>query len=151
MAHVPVIDLAPARLGGAAVRGRVAHAIDTACREIGFFAITGHGVPDRLVDDLRRLAHEFFARPLADKLAARHPVDGTNRGYHPVGGEALSAANDAAAPPDLKEFFHVGPVDTTDDASYTGALGRRHFASSRTSGRWRRPASRTPRPPTTGR
>lgn len=127
MVHVPVIDLAPARLGGAAERRRVARAIDTACREIGFFAITGHGVPDRLVDDLRRLAHEFFALPLADKLAARHPVPGTNRGYHPVGGEALSAANDAAAPPDLKEFFHIGPVDTTADPYYTGALGRRHF------------------------
>jgi isopenicillin N synthase-like dioxygenase len=50
-----------------------------------------------------------------------------NRGYHPVGGEALSTANDAAAPPDLKEFFHVGPVDVSDDPYYTSELGRRHF------------------------
>jgi isopenicillin N synthase-like dioxygenase len=54
-------------------------------------------------------------------------VAGTNRGYHPVGGEALSQANDAAAPPDLKEFFHVGPVDVGDDPYYTSAEGRRHF------------------------
>jgi len=127
MEEVPVIDLAPARTGGLAERRRVAAEIDAACREIGFFAITGHGVPDGLVDDLRRRAHEFFARPVADKLAARHPVPGTNRGYHPVGLEALSAANDAAAPPDLKEFFHIGPVDTADDAYYTSELGQRHF------------------------
>ena len=127
MTNVPVIDVAPARHGGAAERQRVTLAIDGACREIGFFAISGHGVPHRLVDDLRRLAHGFFALPLAEKLAVRHPVEGTNRGYHPVGGEALSKANDATAPPDLKEFFHVGPVDTTADPYYTGPDGRRHF------------------------
>ena len=127
MSVVPVVDLTPAREGGLAGRRRVARAIDEACREIGFFAITGHGVPEPLVEDLRRVAHEFFARPMAEKLALRHPVPGTNRGYHPVGGEALSEANDAAAPPDLKEFFHVGPVDVGDDAYYTSAEGRAHF------------------------
>ena len=126
MAEVPVIDLGPAR-GGAAERRRVAGAIDEACREIGFFAITGHGVTDRLVDDLRRHGHAFFALPMEEKLASRHPVAGTNRGYHPVGLEALSASNDEAAPPDLKEFFHIGPVDASGDAYYTSELGRRHF------------------------
>src|SRR2546427_7297923 len=127
MTNVPLIDVAPARHGGRDERCRVAAAIDGACREIGFFAISGHGVPDRLVDDLRRLAHDFFGLPLADKLRRRHPVEGTNRGYHPVGGDTLSKANAAAAPPDPKEFFHVGPVDTTADSYYTGSRGRRHF------------------------
>ena len=127
MTAVPVIDLRPARHGGAAERRQVAGAIDRACREIGFFAITGHGVPDRVVERLRRVAHEFFAQPMAEKLVSRHPVPGTNRGYHPVGGEALSQANDAVAPPDLKEFFHVGPVVVGDDAYYTSAEGRAHF------------------------
>ena len=127
MNEVPLIDLTPARQGGRAERLAVAARIDEACREIGFFAISGHGVPARVVDDLRSSAHAFFALPPADKDAARHPVTGTNRGYHPVGGEALSKANDAAAPPDLKEFFHVGPVDISDDAYYTSTLGRQHF------------------------
>ncbi len=127
MASVPVIDLAPARGSGRAARLEVARHLDAACREIGFFAISGHGIPDALVEDLRRRAHEFFALPLAAKLAARHPVPGTNRGYHPVAGETLASANDVAAPPDLKEFFHVGPVDVSGDAYYTGPRGRRHF------------------------
>src|SRR4051812_22547586 len=93
---VPVIDLTAAREGSLADRRRVAHAVDEACREIGFFAIAGHGVPGSLVDDVRRRAHDFFERPLAEKLLARHPVEGMNRGYHSVGGETLSAANDAA-------------------------------------------------------
>src|SRR5881409_3074646 len=125
-ASVPVIDLAPAR-AAAADRLRVAAAIDAACREIGFFAIDGHGVPARVVDELRAVAHAFFAMSREDKLAARHPVAGTNRGYHPVGGEALATANDDVAPPDLKEFFHVGPVDVTGAAYYTAPAGRRHF------------------------
>jgi isopenicillin N synthase-like dioxygenase len=127
MIEVPVIDLTPARHGSDPDRRHVAEQIDAACREIGFFTITGHGVPEGIVDDLRRVAHAFFALPLAQKLAASHPVKGTNRGYHPVGGEALSAANDEAAPPDLKEFFHVGPVDVTDDPYYTSTVGRQHF------------------------
>jgi isopenicillin N synthase-like dioxygenase len=127
MAEVPVIDLAAARSGSVAERRRVATAIDEACREIGFFAITGHGVPDRLVDDLRRRAHAFFELPEDEKLRARHPIEGMNRGYHAAGRETLAAANDGAAPPDLKAYFHVGPVDVGDDAYYTSALGRRHF------------------------
>jgi len=127
MTTVPLIDVASAWRGGLVERQRVATAIDEACREIGFFAIRGHGVADRLVTDLRQVAHEFFSLPLAEKLRARHPVEGTNRGYHPVGGETLSEANDATAPPDLKEFFHVGPVETTADPYYTGPQGRRHF------------------------
>ena len=124
---VPVIDLAPARQGGRAERRRIAGAIDAACRDIGFFAVAGHDMPGPVIDDLRRCAHTFFALPIADKLAARHPT-GMNRGYHHAGGEALAAANDGAAPPDLKEFFHVGPVDVSDDPYYTSGAGPRHFA-----------------------
>src|ERR1043166_2055248 len=127
MTNVPLIDVAPARHGGRDERCRVAAAIDSACREIGFFAISGHGVPDRLVADPRPLAHDFFRPSLADKLRCRHPVEGTNRGYHPVGGETLSKANDAAAPPDLKEFFHVGPGDPTRRPPSPAAAGPRHF------------------------
>ena len=127
MQSVPVIDLSAAHPGDRAARLRVAQTIDAACREIGFFSITGHGVSPAVIDDLRQRAHAFFALPLAQKLAARHPVAGTNRGYHPVGLETLSASQDEPAPPDLKEFFHIGPVDTRDEPYYTSALGRRHF------------------------
>lgn len=127
MNEIPAIDLTPARHGTEADRRHVASQIDAACAEIGFFTITGHGVPDRTIDDLRSAAHAFFAQPLTEKLRARHPVHGTNRGYHPAGGEALSASMDHVAPPDLKEFFHVGPVDVTDEPYYTSEVGRQHF------------------------
>ena len=34
---------------------------------------------------------------------------------------------DAATPPDLKEFYHVGPVDTSDAPYYTSGKGRQFF------------------------
>ena len=40
---LPVIDIAPLRADGAD-RLAVVNAIDQACREIGFFYVTGHGV-----------------------------------------------------------------------------------------------------------
>ena len=111
MSEVPVIDLS-ARPVGRPRRPRAGRPRDR------------RGVPrDRLLRHhrpRRARPHSWTtcaARPTrssrcraAEKLAVAHPVAGTNRGYHPVGGEALSKANDAAAPPDLKEFFHVGPV-----------------------------------------
>src|SRR6516225_5397291 len=98
MIAIPVIDLVPAHEGDQADRRRVAAEIDTACREIGFFTLTGHGVAPEIISDLQRRAHAFFELPLAEKLRFRHPVIGTNRGYHPAGHEALSTAMDQVAP-----------------------------------------------------
>jgi len=127
MLSVPLIDVTAARHGDHADRVRVACQIDEACRNLGFFTVTGHGVPPPVVRDLREAAHAFFTLPLAIKRRARHPLDGTPRGYHAIAGEALALANDEAAPPDLKEFYHVGPVDVTDDPYFTSARGRQFF------------------------
>jgi len=45
---MPVIDIAPAT-ASASGRKEAARAIDDACRDIGFFSIVGHGVPDALI------------------------------------------------------------------------------------------------------
>ena len=127
MPSVPLIDLTPARQGDRNERTRIARQIDEACRGIGFFTITGHGVSPVVVRDLREAAHAFFALPLTDKQRASHLVEGTPRGYHAIAGEALALANDQAAPPDLKEFYHVGPVDVTDDPYFTSERGRQFF------------------------
>ena len=66
---LPVIDVASLRGGGpAAGRGAVAEEVQAACRERGFFYVTGHGVPADLLDQLADASAEFFALPLADKL-----------------------------------------------------------------------------------
>jgi isopenicillin N synthase-like dioxygenase len=127
MRKIPIIDLSPARAGDRQARMAVAKEIDQACREIGFFTITGHGVPAQVMDTLRSKAHEFFALPLAKKRDAIHPVPGTPRGYRALGIEALAQANDHATPPDLKEFYHFGRETWPDEPYYTGPEGRRYF------------------------
>ena len=127
MQQIPVIDLAPARTGDLRTRQAVAKRIDEICRDIGFFTITGHGVPLEVMDSLRTQAHAFFALPLDEKRKAIHPVAGTPRGYRALGIEALGQANAQAAPPDLKEFYHFGRETWPDEPYYTGPEGQRYF------------------------
>ena len=47
---VPVIDISPFRHGDAAQRLVVAAEVGRACQVIGFLIITGHGVPDALIE-----------------------------------------------------------------------------------------------------
>ena len=45
-AVVPVIDIAGFATGDGAQRDHVVRAVREACEHVGFFVITGHGVPD---------------------------------------------------------------------------------------------------------
>ena len=47
--QIPVIDLTDARSGDRAARLRLGQEIDRTCTEIGFFTITGHGVPSDVI------------------------------------------------------------------------------------------------------
>lgn len=127
MQRIPIIDLSAARTGGLASRQAIAREIDATCREIGFFTVTGHGVPVVAMDELRSKAHTFFALSLEEKCKAINPVPGTPRGYRAQGLESLAQANAGAAPPDLKEFYHFGRESWPEETYYTGPEGRRYF------------------------
>lgn len=47
---VPIIDLTPYWTGAEASKRAGAQQIGEACRDIGFLIITGHGVPQGLID-----------------------------------------------------------------------------------------------------
>jgi isopenicillin N synthase-like dioxygenase len=113
---VPVIDVAPLVRSGTddEVRG-VAEAIDSACRELGFFVISGHGVDPRLRRDLDAAAREFFALPEQDKAAIAMPRAGIAwRGWFPVGGELTSGR------PDRKEGIYFGEEHGADHPGVRG-------------------------------
>uniref|UniRef100_UPI0031382285 isopenicillin N synthase family dioxygenase n=1 Tax=Ferrovibrio terrae TaxID=2594003 RepID=UPI0031382285 len=115
--YVPLIDIAPFRLGDAAARRQVAAEIDRACREIGFFIITGHGIDAADLDAMRSVTRGFFTQPLADKLKIAPPRGQKGiRGFRAVGDESLSYSLGEAAPPDLKETFRIGHVQPGQDA-----------------------------------
>lgn len=112
-AAIPVIDLQPLFDGGEEGRNKVAAEIGEACRGIGFFYITGHGVPEELRDDVFDVAARFFAAPEEEKRKALYSAESGNRGFIPMKAEAL----DPTKAPDLKEAFNIGlelPADHPD-------------------------------------
>jgi isopenicillin N synthase-like dioxygenase len=83
---LPVIDLrapdVPAR-------------IEAACRETGFFYVSGHGVPAGLRTGLEAAARAFFALPDEQKREIEMARGGrTWRGWFPVGAELTSGEQD---------------------------------------------------------
>lgn len=96
-----LIDIAPL-LDGSDVDG-VASRIDAACRSLGFFRVTGHGIAAGLLADMDRLARAFFELPEEDKQPYAMAVAGSAwRGWFPVRGELTSGV------PDRKEGIYAG-------------------------------------------
>src|SRR3984957_15323655 len=118
LAALPVIDVSPLVAGArGAARAMVAEQIQVACRERGFFYVTGHGVPAGLLDELAEASAEFFALPAADKLEIAMERGGRAwRGYFPVGGELTSGQ------PDLKEGLYFGAELPGDDPRVLAGL-----------------------------
>src|SRR5215472_18929514 len=115
---VPVIDLVPWFGGDENARAAVAAEVDAALQSVGFFLITGHGVPDDLRATVRAEARAFFALPLATKQ--RYAVTVGGRGWLPPGVEANGYAEGTQTPPDLKESFAVGADQATGDPEVDG-------------------------------
>jgi isopenicillin N synthase-like dioxygenase len=101
---VPVIDLS-------GHPRRVADEIGAACRELGFLTVTGHGVPDEVVERTAGVARTFFDLPDAEKrtLAERKPQLGLPA-YRPLRSESLAASLGHRTPGDLKESLDWGPA-----------------------------------------
>ena len=51
-ASVPVIDISPFFHGSTENRLAVARQIGDACRDVGFFVITGHGIEQHIIDNV---------------------------------------------------------------------------------------------------
>jgi isopenicillin N synthase-like dioxygenase len=111
MEHVPVIDIGPLHDGSATGLAAVARAIGAAARDVGFFAVANHGVPDALVAEMFAAARTFFAQPQAwkDELAIERSA--TYVGYARLELEKL----DPARPGDAKESFNLGRERAPDD------------------------------------
>ncbi len=78
--------------------------LGAAYREFGFCGISGHGIPQSLIDESYQCFYDFFALP--DEVKRRYHVKGGGgaRGYTPFMVETAKDSRYA----DLKEFWHVG-------------------------------------------
>jgi isopenicillin N synthase-like dioxygenase len=113
---LPVIDVV-SLIEGTPGAEAVAAQIQAACRDRGFFYVTGHGVPADLLDQLADASAEFFALPLASKLEIAMERGGRAwRGYFPVGAELTSGH------PDLKEGLYFGAELPDDDPRVLAGL-----------------------------
>jgi isopenicillin N synthase-like dioxygenase len=125
---IPAIDLAPLRGGSDAEKREVARRIDETCTEIGFFLVTGHGVPRDLIAAARAQAVDFFALPDEEKMKVKRPPAKTSRGYNWVGDRSIAYSMGQAAPPDLQEAFAFGPEHVADLASRVDATSAQMYA-----------------------
>ncbi len=66
---VPVIDIRDLRSGA------TQRAIDSACREWGFFQVVGHGIDERTLAALRREMRSFFSLPPSAKHAVMRSAE----------------------------------------------------------------------------
>ncbi len=96
MKDIPVIDIrqlnAPATL----------QALDSACRDWGFFQVVNHGIEQRILDTLSERSLAFFTQPKALKQTIARTADNP-WGYFD---EELTKNT-----PDWKEIFDYGPAE----------------------------------------
>lgn len=104
MQTIPVVDLKDFLAGSPATKEKFISVMGDALRDIGFFALTNHGVDDRVMQKAYQLAEQFFRLDDTQKRPYEDLALKGQRGYTSFGRE--HAKNHPA--PDLKEFFHVG-------------------------------------------
>lgn len=90
MAEIPVLDLSDLRAGRPGALARIAGELRQACEQVGFYYLTGHGVPRDLVDRVFDEARRFHAQPLDAKLELKAGSD--NVGYMPHRGSVSRAS-----------------------------------------------------------
>jgi isopenicillin N synthase-like dioxygenase len=112
MAQVPRIDISPFLSEDAGARDAVAGAVAKACEEIGFFKISHHGVASDLVTRAFATASEFFDLPQEVKDRSRPPRSSSARGYHALRTKNLAKTLGYDHPPDLREQFYIGPLNS---------------------------------------
>lgn len=107
---LPIIDLRNAAAD-------VAQAIGQACRDHGFFYVTGHGIEESLGLRLEALSQRFFALPEATKAQFAMARGGPAwRGWFALGGELTSGR------PDWKEGLYLGTDLAADDPRVRAGL-----------------------------
>ena len=119
VAEIPIIDVSSWRHPSAkdSERNQIVENVNKALEEVGFFAITGHGIDQELRWDALKVSEEFFLLPDEEKLRAKSP----NATEYPYGYERQEvlqrgkyAEKEGNQKPDLKETWSMGPGKIPD-------------------------------------
>lgn len=104
MKLVPSVDLRDFLSGDPERKQKFVNEIGKAYEEIGFVALKGHFLDDKLVDELYGEVKNFFDLPVETKQKYEIPGIGGQRGYVGFGKETAKGFKKG----DLKEFWHFG-------------------------------------------
>jgi isopenicillin N synthase-like dioxygenase len=115
---IPEIDISGFIAGDDVASRRVFNEVNDALRDIGFFTIVGHGIPETELSALSRATKAFFDQPAAEKQRFRNPRASISRGYVGIGQENLGRTLGGAALVDVKEQLAFGRFDVPDTAYY---------------------------------
>ncbi|KAJ3110996.1 hypothetical protein HDU96_006096 [Phlyctochytrium bullatum] len=118
---IPVVDFSRFLRGNAKDKERAAKDVVDAFKNIGFVYISGHGIPDEVLNGVYDKSKRFFDLPLAEKEKIAWETPESNRGYVAPGREKVTQLTDAAevaklreASPDLKESLEIGKEPSSD-------------------------------------
>lgn len=106
----PIFNLSRFEAAGTEERMALGRQVDGICRSTGFLAVSGHSVPQNVIDGVWSQAKAFFDLPAKEKAKVRAPFPGYPYGYLGPGVEALAKSKGNDTPPDLKESFNGGPL-----------------------------------------
>ena len=127
---IPVIDISGCFTGDKDRKRAIAAEIDAACRSIGFLVISGHNVPDELLQRTDRATRGFFAKPLAEKRLYKTRDPAIYRGFYEIGSNAVAyTLDDQEAAPDYCERFSINKIEfDASDPYYACEKGQQIFA-----------------------
>ena len=104
MQQIPSVDLRDFLSEDPTRKQKFVNEIGRAYEDIGFVALKGHFLDDKLVDELYGEIRNFFSLPLETKYSYEIPGIGGQRGYISFGKEHAKGRKEG----DLKEFWHFG-------------------------------------------
>ncbi|MGC1631533.1 MAG: 2-oxoglutarate and iron-dependent oxygenase domain-containing protein [Gelidibacter sp.] len=107
---IPSVNLQDFVSGDPVRKQKFIDEIGKAYEEIGFVALKGHFLDEKLVDDLYSEVKNFFSLPLETKQKYEIPDIGGQRGYVSFGKESAKGQKQG----DLKEFWHFGQYVEVD-------------------------------------
>ncbi|KAH8681917.1 MFS transporter [Xylariales sp. PMI_506] len=106
----PILDFSAFYNSDSEARARLFAAINTACRDKGFFQLTNTGISLDLQNQIIQVSRDFFGLPLEEKLKYDLTTNKHHRGYERMRAQKL----EPGAAPDNKEAIYIGedlPLD----------------------------------------
>lgn len=110
MNSIPSVNLNDFVSNNPTAKQNFVDAIGKAYEEIGFVALKGHFLDEKLVEDLYKEIKSFFDLPTETKQKYEIPGIGGQRGYVSFGKESAKGKKEG----DLKEFWHFGQYVEND-------------------------------------